>query len=165
MNIGEFIMRRKDREITDVNEILEIMKQCDVCNVAFFDKEYPYIVPLNFGVNLADGQFELYFHGANAGTKMELLSKNNHVGFEMSCKHNLILQDMPCNSTMEFESVCGNGIMEVVSQEEKVQFLKTLMQQYQPGVSHEFDSNEINALAVMRLKVNSIVGKRLKKKA
>ncbi|MDF2587373.1 MAG: pyridoxamine 5-phosphate oxidase family protein, partial [Anaerocolumna sp.] len=43
-------MRRTDREITDLNQIVDIMKRCDVCRLAFFDKEYPYIVPLNFGL-------------------------------------------------------------------------------------------------------------------
>lgn len=43
-------MRRKDREIKNPEEILAIMKQCDVCNIAFFDEEYPYVIPLNFGV-------------------------------------------------------------------------------------------------------------------
>ena len=59
-------MRRKDREITDYNAILEIMKKCDVCRIAFFNEKYPYIIPLNFGVLLRDNNFKLYFHGANA---------------------------------------------------------------------------------------------------
>ena len=43
-------MRRHDREITDKNEILEIMDRCDVCRLAFNDGDYPYILPLNFGI-------------------------------------------------------------------------------------------------------------------
>ena len=43
-------MRRHDREITDKNEILEIMNLCDVCRLAFKDGDYPYILPLNFGI-------------------------------------------------------------------------------------------------------------------
>ena len=42
-------MRRKDREITDFNEIINIIKKCDVCRIALNDKDFPYIVPLNFG--------------------------------------------------------------------------------------------------------------------
>ena len=45
-------MRRKDREITDFNEMLEIMKKCDVCRIALNDEEFPYIVPLNFGLDI-----------------------------------------------------------------------------------------------------------------
>ena len=31
-------MRRKDREITDFNEIINIIKKCDVCRIALNDK-------------------------------------------------------------------------------------------------------------------------------
>lgn len=44
-------MRRKDREITDFNEIMKIIDKCDTCRLALIDEEYPYIVPLNFGVD------------------------------------------------------------------------------------------------------------------
>ena len=60
-------MRRKDREITEKNEILTIMQKCDVCDVAFFDEKYPYIVPLNFGGRI-DGDVFSCFHGVDAGT-------------------------------------------------------------------------------------------------
>ena len=57
-------MRRYDREITDKNEILEIMSRCDVCRLAFNDGDYPYILPLNFGIGEKEGKIVLYFHSA-----------------------------------------------------------------------------------------------------
>lgn len=54
-------MRRKDREITDFNEIMNIINKCDVCRLALFDEDYPYIVPLNFGVDKEDDQFVFVF--------------------------------------------------------------------------------------------------------
>ena len=38
-------MRRKDREITDFNEIMKIIDKCDTCRLALFDDDFPYIVP------------------------------------------------------------------------------------------------------------------------
>ena len=61
-------MRRKDREITDFNEILAIMEKCDVCRIALNDDGFPYVVPLNFGMDVRDGQVYLYFHCAMEGT-------------------------------------------------------------------------------------------------
>lgn len=63
-------MRRKDREITDFNEIMKIIDKCDTCRLALIDEEYPYIVPLNFGVDVVDGQVYFYFHSANQGKKI-----------------------------------------------------------------------------------------------
>lgn len=68
-------MRRSDREIRDFDEILEVMKKCDVCRIAMQGDEYPYVIPLNFGMAVDGQQVVLYFHGAQTGMKYELLSK------------------------------------------------------------------------------------------
>ena len=47
-------MRKADREIKSREEIIEIMKRCDVCRLAFNNGEYPYIIPLNFGLETDD---------------------------------------------------------------------------------------------------------------
>jgi nitroimidazol reductase NimA-like FMN-containing flavoprotein (pyridoxamine 5'-phosphate oxidase superfamily) len=156
-------MRRKDREILDYEEILNIMKKCDACTVAFFDEKYPYIVPLNFGVQLENNKFILYFHGANAGKKVELREKNRHVSFEMHCSTKLLPGELACNFTMEYESVCGNGTLEMVDNEEKIAAFQVLMKQYDSQKEYEFDEKMVNAVAVMKLSVNEITGKRLKK--
>ena len=49
-------MRRKDREVTDFEELIAIMKKCDVCRIALNDGGYPYILPLNFGLAVKDGR-------------------------------------------------------------------------------------------------------------
>ena len=72
-------MRRKDREITDFDEMMKIIAKCDTCRLALFDDEFPYIVPLNFGTDVEEGQLYLYFHSAKVGTKLDLIRKNNKV--------------------------------------------------------------------------------------
>ena len=62
-------VRRADREVKDVNEMIRIMKRCDVCRLALNDEGYPYILPLNFGVKVQEGNVTLYFHGAEKGKK------------------------------------------------------------------------------------------------
>ena len=65
-------MRRKDREITEFEEIIDVMERCGVCRLALHDEEYPYIVPLNFGMQVEEGQIVLYFHGAEEGKRRVL---------------------------------------------------------------------------------------------
>ena len=57
-------MRRKDREITDICAILELVSECKVCRLAMTDGGVPYIVPLNYGYEYADGALTFYFHSA-----------------------------------------------------------------------------------------------------
>lgn len=75
-------MRRKDREITDFNEIIEIMKKCDSVTLGLNDDGYPYLVPLNFGLHVDGEQVELYFHCAIQGTKLDLIKKDNRATFK-----------------------------------------------------------------------------------
>ena len=156
-------MRRKDREVTDLNKITEIMKECSVCSLAFFDQEYPYIVPLNFGMAYKDNNVVLYFHGANAGTKLMLLNKNCRVGFEMHCSEKLVTGEKACDFSMEYESVCGNGIAEILTESEKIEALNFLMKQYTGKDEHSFDENEVKAVSVFKVTVNEIHGKILKR--
>ena len=50
-------MRRSDREITDEQELLQVISECDVCRLALNDEEVPYILPLNFGEEVSGGGF------------------------------------------------------------------------------------------------------------
>ena len=42
-------MRRSNREITDLNEIISIINDCKVIHLAMLDDGEPYLLPLNFG--------------------------------------------------------------------------------------------------------------------
>lgn len=156
--MGNF-MRRKDREITQIDNIIEIIKKCDVCSVAFYDDEYPYVIPLNFGLQCKEDKLVFYFHGAKQGKKIDLLKKNNKVAFEMNCSHKLLLGERACDATMEYESVCGNGVMEIVADSEKEDALNSLMQQYTGQDKHEFKENEVKAVTILKLNVHEIHGK------
>lgn len=151
-------MRRKDREITDFQEIVEIIKKCDVCRLALHDEEYPYILPLNFGMQVEDGKIVLYFHGAKQGKKYELIAKNPKVSFEMDCGHELLLITEKGDCTMDFESVIGQGTIEMVPEEEKQDALCVLMKHYHQE-TFAFDKRMIPATTVMRLRVDSCTAK------
>ena len=73
-------MRRADREMKDINEIIKVMEKCDTCRLALNDEEYPYILPLNFGMEIIEGKIILYFHGATEGKKCDIKNNGNAIG-------------------------------------------------------------------------------------
>lgn len=157
-------MRRKDREVTNKDEILEIIRKCDVCRLAFYDEDYPYIIPMNFGFSSEGADIELLFHCANAGKKLDLIKANPKAGFEMDCSHKLILgKEKDCNSTMEYESICGNGMIEILSEDRKVYALTQLMNQYSSKDNFEFSEKDLMGITVFKLTVQHIYAKRLKR--
>ncbi len=152
-------MRRKDREITDFDEIMKVIEKCDTCRLVLFDEEYPYIVPLNFGTEVEDGQLYLYFHGATTGKKLDLIRQNNKATFEMDCEHNIILYEERMSCTMGYASVIGHGTVEFVEDEEKLQALQTIMRHYHHE-EFKFNTDMMKVTTVFRLKVLDMVGKR-----
>ena len=135
-------MRRKDREVTDRNEILEIIRRCDVCRIGLIDDDgTPYIVPLNFGVDAGD-EITLYFHSATEGHKLDLIARNSRASFEMDCRHELQYFEDKGYCTMAFESVMGKGTIRILNDEEKLDALKKLMRQYHGGQDNGHHGNQ-----------------------
>ena len=152
-------MRRKDREITDFNEIINIIKKWDVCRIALNDKDFPYIVPLNFGLDIQGKEVYLYFHCAMEGKKLDLIAKDNRVTFEMDCDHNFILYEERMSCTMGYESVIGHGVIETVPDENKYESLKILMRQYH-AEDFKFNTDMMRVTTVLKMTVIDMVGKR-----
>ena len=157
-------MRRNDREIRDFDEILEVMKKCDVCRIAMQGGEYPYMVPLNFGMAVDGQQITLYFHGAQTGMKYDLLSRNNKVCFEMDCGHMLFTEMERGNCTMCYESVIGYGVVEEVPDEQKMAALDILMEHYPVPAGFHYNEAVVPRTRVLKLTVESMTGKRREKK-
>ena len=153
-------MRRHDREITDKNEILEIMDRCDVCRLAFNDGDYPYILPLNFGIEEKDGHIILYFHSALEGYKTELIKRDNRVSFEMDCRHELKYDDEKGYCTMAYESVIGRGRIEVLPEEEKAKALRKIMEHYHHSEDTYFNPAAIPRTLVYMLMIEEMTAKR-----
>lgn len=154
-------MRRADREITDFQEILAVIKKCDVCRIALKDGDFPYIVPLNFGLDVQGEQVFFYFHAASEGKKLDLIARDNRAAFEMDCGHNLILNEEEMSCTMAYESVAGRGTIELVPDGEKYGALQILMRHYH-AEDFPFNPAPIRATAVLKMTVTDLTAKRRK---
>ena len=49
-------MRRADREVTDINDIRQILDEGEVLHIALNNGVYPYILPVNYGYELSGGR-------------------------------------------------------------------------------------------------------------
>lgn len=157
-------MRRSDREVTEFSEIIRIMEACDVCRLALHGGDYPYILPLNFGMEAEGGHITLYFHGADSGRKYELIEADSRAAFEMDCAHRLVTDPEKGYCTMEYESVIGCGRVAFVEGEEKHRALSLIMAHYHPGEAFPFNPAAIPRTRVMKLEAERVTGKiRVKK--
>ena len=153
-------MRKADREIKSRDEIIEIMKRCDVCRLVFNNGEYPYIVPLNFGLEVDNEKIILYFHSALEGTKVEIMKREMKATFEMDTKHELQYYEEKGYCTMSYESVIGRGRIRILPEDEKMNALKKLMGHYHESEDTYFNPAAISRTLVYSLEVEEMTAKR-----
>ena len=148
-------MRRNEREITDRKDIDDIIRRCQVCHLAMCDDGQPYVVPLNFGY---DGGF-LYFHAAPEGRKIDIIKRNNRVGFEFDILHDIVTAEQACKWGAKYESVMGSGTAEIVDDlEAKKEALQLIMRQYGNG-TWDFKEEILKKTLVLRVRILEISGK------
>jgi nitroimidazol reductase NimA-like FMN-containing flavoprotein (pyridoxamine 5'-phosphate oxidase superfamily) len=154
-------MRRKDKEIIDIDEKLKIIEKCKVCRLGLSENNYPYIIPLNYGFSYYNGKLTLYFHGATEGKKIDIIKKNNNACFEIDCDAKLIEGDNPCNYGYEYKSIIGFGkIFILETKEEKINGLNYLMkQQTGKDIKYNFTEDEINNVIVYKMLAEEFTGK------
>ena len=154
-------MRRSEREITDMREIINALDECGAVRVAFQTGGAPYIVPLCFGYEYRDDRLRLFFHSAREGRKLDLLRANPAVGFEADHLLEITPGAEPCRWTARYVSVVGTGVASVVeSKGEKKRAMDLIMRKYRcEGPLHYFDA-ALDSTALIALDVETISGKR-----
>ena len=149
-------MRRTDKEITEQQEMNEIMKKAQVCRLAVSYQDMPYIIPMNFGYS---NQI-LYFHSGGDGLKLSILRANPQACFEVDVDTQVIPGERACNWTMQYRSVVGFGEVEFVEElESKREGMKIIMQHYSDGES-VFEDSELAEVTLFKLKINTMTGKK-----
>lgn len=152
-------MRRKDREVTDINDLISVVEECRICHLGLIDDKGMYIVPLNYGYEYINQRLNLYFHSAHVGRKIDAIINNPNVCIEMDCDHRLIEGEKACDYSFGFKSIIGNGKASIVSDyNEKVKGLSLLMKHETQRV-FEFDEKMVNQVSVIKVEVNEFTGK------
>lgn len=123
-------MKRKDREVTNIDDTLKIVHDAKILHLGLFDTDYPYIVPLHYGYEYLDGKFVFYMHSAKEGSKLDLIKKEPHVCVELECNVNLVSGgEDPCKYSSTYASVIARGMATIIdSEKEKIHGLQLLME-------------------------------------
>lgn len=150
-------MRRKDKEVTDKKIIDKILSESEFCRIAIHDDEYPYLVPLNYG--LKDNA--LYFHSAAEGKKIDLLKKNSKVCFEIEHTAETVLGEQPGKSTTKYLTVIGFGNIEFITDaEEKKKGLDIIMSHYGRTENNEYNESHVKSVVILKLTIAEITAKK-----
>ncbi len=111
-------MRRKDREVTDFAEIIDILERCNTIRLGIQGPDFPYVVPLSFGLEVIDNTPIIYFHCAIEGLKIELLEKSPNVCVEGDIFHKTEL--IKHRITARYESIIAQGKCEFLTDPDEI---------------------------------------------
>ena len=154
-------MRRKDREVTDFHEIIDIVSRCEVIRLGLVDDEKPYIVPLNYAFEEIDGQVTFYFHSALEGRKIDIIKKNPYACFEMDCSLKITRNEVLSKWSTEYESVIGYGDIERIEDAaEKKRAMDLIVKRHGFEGVPEYSDRIFSVTALYKLTVSEISGKR-----
>ena len=95
-------MRRTDLEVTDRKHMREILEDCPLVHLGLSDGSEPYVIPMNFGVEMDEQTCVFYFHCAREGRKLDIMAKNPRV-----CVEATIYTPRPRSGAGSAESCCG----------------------------------------------------------
>jgi nitroimidazol reductase NimA-like FMN-containing flavoprotein (pyridoxamine 5'-phosphate oxidase superfamily) len=149
-------VRRKEKEITSKDDVEALIQECFACHVAMSDEGEPYVVAMNFGY--VDGAF--YLHCAREGRKVDMLRRNPRVCVQMHTGDEIVTAEAACGYGTRFRSVVATGTVEFLSDAaEKRAGLNAIMTHY-TGREFEFPDPSVDGIVVLRMRPDSMTGKR-----
>jgi len=153
-------MRRKDRAITDFDKIIRIIDQCEIIRIGLADGDFPYIVPVNFAYTVNGQEVCFYIHGAMAGRKYEMLTRNPFCSFEMDIPLEIDCIAEKKDVTMRYKSVMGKACVRFLEGEEKQQTIDAIiMARYEKTRNFEYNKAAVQKTAVGKLTVIEMTAK------
>ncbi|MDE7371617.1 MAG: pyridoxamine 5'-phosphate oxidase family protein [Desulfovibrio sp.] len=151
-------MKRKEREIKDFSAIVDVLQRCDTIRLGLRNGDYPYVVPVSFGLEVVDGTIVVYFHSAPVGLKAACLERDGHVCVEADIFSRV--EPTKIGITARYESVIGFGMARRLEGEEKLHGLRTLVEHYGYDTYPLDRCRGLNNTVVYKVVLSELTGKR-----
>lgn len=153
-------MTRRERQVTETDEIIEILEKSKVVHVGMIDGDEPYVVPMNYGYVLENGRLTIYLHGANRGRKIDVIKANPKVFYEMCCDITPFEGEVACKYGITYASIMGKGLATLVDDiEEKKKALSILMKT-QTGKDFDFTDKLTTVVSIIRIDTEEFTAKK-----
>lgn len=152
-------MTRREREITDINTITEILDKSKVLHLGMVDGDEPYVVPMNYGYTLEDGKLTVYLHGAKRGRKIDVIRANPKVFFELECDIQPFEGEVACKYGITYASVMGKGKAVLVEDVEEKRAALSILMKTQTGKDFEFEDKMTTFVSIIRIDVEEFTAK------
>ena len=152
-------MTKRERQVTDPQQILDILDKGKVLHLGLAADNEPYVVPMNYGYTMEAGKLTLYLHSAVQGKKLDMIRSNPKVFFVIDCDRMPFEGDKPCQYGLVYSSVMGRGTAHIVEDVEEKKQAMTLLMKTQTGKDFAFEDRLVSIVAVIRIDVAEYTAK------
>ncbi|MBR4286395.1 MAG: pyridoxamine 5'-phosphate oxidase family protein [Clostridia bacterium] len=152
-------LTRREREVTDIQEILKILDKSKIIHIGLVDGDEPYVVPMNYGYTYENERLTFYLHCATEGKKLDVIRKNPKVFFSIESDIEPFSGQVACQYGTAYSSVMGKGIAYIHEEaEDKMNFLSLFMKT-QTGLDFEFNERLVSAVTLIKIDVTEFTAK------
>ena len=152
-------MTKRELKITDESRILQILDTAKVLHLGLAVDNEPYVVPMNYGYTMENGNLILYLHSAVRGKKLDMIRANPNVFFELDCDRMPFEGDKPCQYGLVYSSVMGRGTARIIEDVEEKKEAMTILMKTQTGKDFTFNARLVSIVAVIRIDVSEYTAK------
>lgn len=153
-------MTRREREITDIEEIRGILDRAKIVHVGMVDGNRPYVVPMNYGYTLNDGKLTFYLHGAMRGRKLDVIRANPNVFVEIDTDIVPFEGEVACKYGLCYSSVMGEGVAEIVEDTELKKEALSIFMKTQTGKDFEFNDKMVSVVSIIKINISEFTAKK-----
>ncbi len=144
-------MTRRERQVTDINEIIKILDKSKVLHLGMVDGDEPYVVPMNYGYVMNGDKLTMYLHCAHRGKKLDVIRKNPKVFYELDCDIVPFEGDVACNYGITYASVMGRGVASIVEDVEEKKYSLSLLMKTQVNKDFEFSDKMASIVTIIKI--------------
>ncbi len=152
-------MTRRERQVTDISEIINILDRSKVLHLGLVDGDEPYVVPMNYGYEFIGDKLVFYLHGARQGRKLDVIRANPKVFAELECDIVPFEGEVACKYGITYASVMARGEAVIVENEKEKMHALSVLMKTQTGKDFEFNEKLVSVVNVIRIDVEQYTAK------
>lgn len=141
-----------DMQTSDTEALEFILDKAGVCRLGMCIEDAPYVVPMNFGYKDSC----IYLHSSAAGTKIDILKRNDKVCVEVDIDHDLVDSGTACTCGMKYKSVIAFGRASFLEEpSDKAEALDTIVDHYFEDMPHDYTAESLEAVTIIKVELVS----------
>ncbi len=157
--MGDYHMRREEKQITQQDELMDIIDDNKVFSLAMCRDNDPYLVSMNYGYDITKNCF--YFHSAEEGKKIDYLENNPKIWGEIREDHGYLIGECDhAYRTLHFE-----GEVEFIDDiEKKKRALNVMINHIEPDpepIKKRFiEKGDLDEVKIGKVNIKNMWGKK-----